>query len=134
MARSRSSMMRMAEPQHADVLVEREIDRIANTLCPLAEREQRIAKLEEEIDRLQRTEEAIVVATDASREAGCPPCVVLGVTAIEAHGMMPDGPTNAETITRLLVATHHRHLSRNAPTNEACHVVRNAPKPDRRRR
>jgi hypothetical protein len=44
-------MMRMAEPQQADVLVEREIDRIANTPCPLAEREQRIAKLEEEIDR-----------------------------------------------------------------------------------
>jgi hypothetical protein len=27
----------------------------ANTPCPLAEREQQIAKLEEEIDRLQRT-------------------------------------------------------------------------------
>jgi hypothetical protein len=51
---------------------------------------QQIAKLEEGIDRLQRTEEAIVVATDGSREAGC-------------------------------------------PTNEAGHVVRNAPKPDRRR-
>ena len=35
---------------------EAEIDRIANTPCPLAQREQRIAKLEEEIDRLQRTE------------------------------------------------------------------------------
>ena len=54
-------MMRMAGPQHADVLVEREIDRIANTPCPLAEREQQIAKLEEEIDRLRRTEEAVVV-------------------------------------------------------------------------
>jgi hypothetical protein len=42
------------ERQHADVLVEWEIDRIANTPCPLAEREQQIAKLEEEIDRLQR--------------------------------------------------------------------------------
>jgi hypothetical protein len=59
-----------------DVLVERlmaEIDRIANTPCPLAEREQQIAKLEEEIDRLQRIEEAIVVATAAPREPGCPP-------------------------------------------------------------
>jgi hypothetical protein len=44
-----------------------------------AEREQRIANLEEEIDRLQRTEEAIVVATGGPREAGCPPWVVLGV-------------------------------------------------------
>jgi hypothetical protein len=31
-----------------------------------------------------RTEEAIVVATGAPREAGCPPWVVLGVKAIEA--------------------------------------------------
>src|SRR5262249_54798285 len=70
-----------------DVLVDRlmaEIDRIANTPFPLAEREQRIAELEREIDRLQRTEEAIVVATGAPREAGCPPWVVLGVKAIEA--------------------------------------------------
>jgi hypothetical protein len=45
----------------------------------LAEREQRIAKLEEEIDRLQRTEEAIVVSTGAPRERGSPPWAVLGV-------------------------------------------------------
>jgi hypothetical protein len=73
-----------------DVLVERlmaEIDRIADTPCPLAEREQQIAKLEEEIDRFQRTEEAIVVATGAPREPGCPPWVVLGVKAIEAPGV-----------------------------------------------
>jgi len=71
-----------------DVLAERlmaEIDWIANTPCPLAQREQRIAKLEEGIDRLQRTEEAIVVATGAPREAGCLPWVVLGVKATEAR-------------------------------------------------
>jgi hypothetical protein len=70
-----------------DVLVERlmtEIDRIANTPWPLAQREQLIADLEREIDRLQRTEEAIVVATGAPREAGCPPWVVLGVKVVEA--------------------------------------------------
>jgi hypothetical protein len=73
-----------------DVLVDRlmaEIDRIANTPFPLAQREQRIAKLEEEIDRLQRTEQAIVVSTGAPREAGCPPWVVLGVKVIEAPGV-----------------------------------------------
>ena len=73
-----------------DVLVERlmaEIERIANTPCPLAERKQRIVKVEEEIDRLQRTEEAIVVATGAPREAGCRPWVVLGAKAIEAPGV-----------------------------------------------
>jgi hypothetical protein len=32
-------------------------------------------------------EEAIVVATDAPREAGCPPWAVLGVKAIEAPGV-----------------------------------------------
>jgi hypothetical protein len=72
-----------------DVLVDRlmtEIDRIANTPYPPAEREQWIAKLEDEIDRLQRTEEAIVVATGAPREAGGPPWVVLGVKAIEERG------------------------------------------------
>jgi hypothetical protein len=47
----------------------------------LPEREQRIAELEEEIDRLQRNEEAIVVATGAPRERGCPAWVVLGVKA-----------------------------------------------------
>jgi hypothetical protein len=73
-----------------DVLIDRlmvEINRITNTPCPLAEREQWIAKLEEEIDRLQRTEEAIVVSTGAPREAGCPPWVVLGVKVIEAPGV-----------------------------------------------
>jgi hypothetical protein len=38
---------------------------------------------------LQRTEEAIVVATGAPRESGCPPWVVLGVKAIEAPGVRP---------------------------------------------
>jgi hypothetical protein len=70
-----------------EVLVERlmvEINRIANTPCALPEREQRIAELEQEVDRLQRAEEAIVVATGGARERGCPPWVVLGVKAIEA--------------------------------------------------
>jgi hypothetical protein len=53
---------------------------------PLAEREQQIDELEREIDRLQRTEEAIVVATGAPRERG-PPWVVLGVKAAEAPGV-----------------------------------------------
>jgi hypothetical protein len=53
---------------------------------PLPERGQQIAKLEREIDRLQRIEEAIVVATGAPRERGCP-WVVLGVKAIEAPGV-----------------------------------------------
>jgi hypothetical protein len=73
-----------------NVLVDRllvAINQIANTPCPLAERERRIAKLEEEIDRLQRTEEAIVVATGAPREAGCLPWVVLGVKPVEARGI-----------------------------------------------
>jgi hypothetical protein len=73
-----------------DVFVERlmaPIDEIANTPCPLAEREQWIAEAEAEIDRLQRAEEAIVVATGAPRERGCLPWVVLGVQAVEARGI-----------------------------------------------
>jgi hypothetical protein len=73
-----------------DVLVERlmvGINQIANWPCPLAEREQQIAELEREIDRLQRAEEGIVVTTGAPREAGCPPWVVLGVNAVEAPGV-----------------------------------------------
>jgi hypothetical protein len=64
-----------------------EVNRVANTPCSLAEREQWIAEAEAEIDRLQRTEEAIVVATGAPRQPGCPPWAVLGVKAIEAPGV-----------------------------------------------
>ena len=73
-----------------EVLVDRlmvGINQIANTPCALPEREQRITELEQEIDRLQRTEEAIVVATGAPRERGCPPWVVLGVKALEMGGV-----------------------------------------------
>jgi hypothetical protein len=73
-----------------EALVDRlmaEINRIANSPYPLAEREQRVAELEGEIDRLQRAEEAMVVATGAARERGCPPWVVLGVKAVEARGV-----------------------------------------------
>jgi hypothetical protein len=47
------ALMAFVQP---DVLVERlmtKIDRIANTPCPLAEREQQIAELECEVDQLQ---------------------------------------------------------------------------------
>ena len=73
-----------------EVLVDRlmvGINQIASTPCALPEREQRITELEQEIDRLQRTEEAIVVATGAPRERGCPPWVVLGVKAVEVCGV-----------------------------------------------
>ena len=53
-------------------------------LVPIAMRKDRERPLEEEIDRLQRTEEAIVASTDAPRERGCPPWVVLGAKVIEA--------------------------------------------------
>jgi hypothetical protein len=79
------ALLAFVEP---DVLAERlmaEIDRIANTPCPLAQRERQIAELESGIDRLMRVEEAIVVATGAPRERGCPPWVVLGVKALEAR-------------------------------------------------
>jgi uncharacterized small protein (DUF1192 family) len=81
------ALMAFLQPEALIEKLMAEIDRIANTPCPLAQRQQRIAKLEEEIDRLQRSEEAIVVATGAARERGCPPWVVLGVKATEAPGV-----------------------------------------------
>jgi hypothetical protein len=75
-----------------DLLVDRLMDainQIANTPCPLAERERQIAELECEIDRLQRTEEAIVVATGAPRQPGSPAWIVLGVKALEAPDVRP---------------------------------------------
>jgi len=80
------ALMAFLQPE---ALVERlmaEINRIANTPCALPEREQRIAELEQEVDRLLRTEDAIVVATGTARERGCPPWIVLGVKAAEAPG------------------------------------------------
>ena len=47
----------------------------------------RIAELDQEIERLQRSEEAIVVATGAPRRPGCTPWVVLGVKALEMGGV-----------------------------------------------
>jgi endonuclease/exonuclease/phosphatase (EEP) superfamily protein YafD len=64
-ARVRISRTTLRQP---DLLVDRlmiAINQIANTPYPLAQRQQQIAELEREIDRLQRTEEAIVVATGA---------------------------------------------------------------------
>jgi hypothetical protein len=40
------------------------------------------------MERLQRAEDAIVVATGAPRERGCPAWVVLGVKAVEALGAL----------------------------------------------
>ena len=70
------ALLAFVEP---DVLAERlmgEIDRIANTPFPLAQRERKIAELEGEIDRLMRIEESLVVATGAPRQPGCLPAVV----------------------------------------------------------
>jgi hypothetical protein len=46
------------------------------------------AQLEQNIDGLQRTEEAIVVATGAPRERRCPAWAVLGVKAVEMRGVV----------------------------------------------
>jgi hypothetical protein len=81
------ALMSFLQPE---VLVDRlmaEIDRIANSPFPRAQREQRIVEFEQEVDRLQRSEEAIVVATGAARERGCPPWIVLGVKAVEMRGV-----------------------------------------------
>ena len=89
-----------------EVLVERlmaEINRIANTPCALPEREQRIAELEQQIDRMQRTEEAIVVShrratrtrmpgmgragRQGSRDARRPRCVMRRASALGSRSV-----------------------------------------------
>jgi hypothetical protein len=80
------ALMAFLQPEALIEKLMAEIDRIANTPCPQPERKQRIAELEQEVDRLQRSEEAVVVATGAARERGCPPWVLLGVKAVEVRG------------------------------------------------
>ena len=75
-----------------------EIDRIANTPCPLAEREQRIAKLEEEIDRLQRTEEVIISHYGCATRAWIPALDRVGryAPAVRRRVMSRIQPTKAQ--------------------------------------
>jgi hypothetical protein len=68
-------------------LVMGEVERMANDPLPVAQRAPRVAALGARAGRAKRTEEAIVVATGAPRERGCPPWVVLGVKAVEARGI-----------------------------------------------
>jgi hypothetical protein len=78
----------LAHPSRADCREGRPVTARKRTLAlsrSLAARARaRIAELDQEIERLRRTEEAIIVATGAPRERGCPPWVVLGVKAVEA--------------------------------------------------
>ena len=86
------ALLAFVEP---DVLAERlmgEIDRIANTPFPLAQRERKIAELEGEIDRLMRIEESLVVATGAPRQPGCLPAVVLGCSSTNSKATRRDCP------------------------------------------
>lgn len=79
----------------SDLLVDRLMDainQIANTPCPLAQREQQIAELKGEIDRLMRIEESLVVATGAPRQPGCLPAVVLGCSSTDSKATRRDCP------------------------------------------
>jgi hypothetical protein len=84
-----------------DLLVDRliaEINRVANSPYLLAQREQQIARLEEEIDRLQRTEEAIVVSTNAAREPCCLPWVVLGAKVVPSASGRRSGDVASKNV------------------------------------
>ena len=52
--------------------------------APPSDRDDQIAELEQEIEQLQRAEEALVVSTGASRVSGRPPQVVLGCKIVTA--------------------------------------------------
>src|SRR6266566_2948115 len=83
----------------AGALIEKlmaEIDRIANTPCPLAERERQIAELECEIDRLQRGEETIVVADVTADEQA----MIDAFQAVHAYEHQRLSPTFSGSILR----------------------------------
>jgi hypothetical protein len=59
---------------------------IVTNMSRAAEREQRMAESEQEIERMQRNRGRLCRRhTGAARERGCPACVVLAVKAIEAR-------------------------------------------------
>jgi hypothetical protein len=67
----------------------REVERIANDPLPQAERKERIAELEREIEQLAYVEEALVAAAiaggeDVQRSSSAPPQAVLQVRVVEA--------------------------------------------------
>ncbi len=78
----------------------------------MTKREQRMAESEQEIERMQRTEEATVVATGAARERGRPPWVVLGVKTVIGRGVRSrDASMNQRT------GNDHSLSGRHAPAS-----------------
>jgi hypothetical protein len=91
-----------------------------------------MAESEREIERMQRTEEAIVVATGAAHERGRPPWVVLGVRVVIGRGVRPrHASVNQRTGNdhSSLVATHRRRAVGRALSKHAVHVVQALRKP-----
>jgi hypothetical protein len=106
-------MMRMAEPQQADVLVERESDCIANTPCPRPSESSRSPSWKKE---------AVIVATGAPREPGRPPWVVLGVllwTCARHDPGWTDECGNGHSFSRRHAPPASKQDFVDAPTNEA---------------
>jgi hypothetical protein len=64
-----------------------EVERMSNTPLPPAKRAERMKVLSEEVDRLQRVEEALVAPEGAGRSPNCAPTAVLGVRVIDARGV-----------------------------------------------
>ena len=64
-----------------------EVERMSNTPLPPAKRAERMKALSEEVDRLQRVEEALVAPEGAERPPNCAPTAVLGVRVIDARGV-----------------------------------------------
>ena len=64
-----------------------EVERMSNTPLPPQQRAERMTVLEEEVDQLQRVEEALIAREGAERSTNCAPAAVLGVRVIDAHGV-----------------------------------------------
>ena len=86
---SRADALLLAAYLHADVFIEKlmaEVETMAATPLPVAARQPRLAALAAEVERLQRIEEALVVANGDQREPGRPESAVLVCRVVEARG------------------------------------------------
>ena len=84
----RADLLPMMALLHGDAMAAalmREVECMTNDPVPIQERATRIAALTDEIEQLQRIEEALVVATGEQREHIRPAEVILGVRVVDAR-------------------------------------------------
>lgn len=85
----RADPLLLAAYLHTDVFIEKlmaEVETMAATPLPVAARQPRLVTLAAEVERLQRLDEALVVANGDQREPGRPESAVLGCRVVKERG------------------------------------------------